>query len=72
MLGADTKLEHTLVVMDTSTVATKTYENELGKPSVAIIDTAAFATSPDTVRAQKSRLSAEAPIAYKSRHLTEP
>jgi hypothetical protein len=44
--ASDTTVEYTLTVTDTSSDMTKTYQNELGQPSPAIVDTAAFATCP--------------------------
>ena len=44
--ASDTTVEYTLTVTDTSNGMTKTYQNELGQPSPAIVDTAAFATCP--------------------------
>ncbi len=44
--ASDTTVEYTLTVTDTSNGMIKTYQNELGQPPPAIIDTEAFATCP--------------------------
>ena len=44
--AATTDVEFTLMVTDTVSGSTKTYDNELGTASPAITDTSAFATCP--------------------------
>ena len=44
--AATTNVEYTLRVTDTVTGETKSYENPLGTPAPAVVDTQAFATCP--------------------------
>ncbi len=44
--AATTDVEYTLRVTDTVTGATKSYEDPLGTPAPAVVDTQAFATCP--------------------------